>query len=236
MGRRHQQGWSKLTLPTDAAHRPCSGIVIGDSRLVHIGLREEGGFIGHARSASRHPVPEHISAKHADLALSLAGLFGNSISRRPWFRSASRFGGSLRCLRIRRTSTRSRMATAVFTASSCIMSLPSARLPPWGLIFPISTVILDDIVRYQDVLQAGSRNRLLRFIPWTATSSGNVAVLNDTSDFYRYFDATPHCEFLFDCIERAVSQELARRACVSRTSGRLSSGRHGSPRHGRAQA
>ena len=33
-------------------------------------------------------------------------------------------------------------------------------------------------------------------------------VLNETADYYRYFDATAHAEFLFKCIERAVDVVL----------------------------
>jgi hypothetical protein len=31
-----------------------------------------------------------------------------------------------------------------------------------------------------------------------------VEILNETIDFYRYFDATPHSEFLFECVERTI--------------------------------
>lgn len=71
-------------------------------------------------------------------------------------------------------------------------------------------MILEDIVRYRDVLQSVSRP-LLDWISWTATSTGNIAVSSDTVDYYRYFDATMHCEYLFDCIEQTVTKELSRK-------------------------
>lgn len=40
------------------------------------------------------------------------------------------------------------------------------------------------------------------------TEKNNVRVTNDTIDFYRYFDATPHAEFLFECIRRTLDEEL----------------------------
>ena len=59
--------------------------------------------------------------------------------------------------------------------------------------------ILDRIDAYRTVLESYSR-RLLPFIHWQSTDRGNVTVLNQTADFYRYFDATPHAEFLFECV------------------------------------
>jgi hypothetical protein len=33
-------------------------------------------------------------------------------------------------------------------------------------------------------------------------------VKNETADFYRYFDATAHSEFLYSCVEQTVNQDL----------------------------
>ena len=54
--------------------------------------------------------------------------------------------------------------------------------------------ILDRITEYKGVLESYS-SRLLPCVQWEATQKGNVKVLNDTGDFYRFFDATPHAEF-----------------------------------------
>ena len=37
---------------------------------------------------------------------------------------------------------------------------------------------------------------------------GNVTVLNDTGDFYRFFDATPHAEFLYACVRKTIEEDL----------------------------
>jgi hypothetical protein len=37
-------------------------------------------------------------------------------------------------------------------------------------------------------------------------------VLNDTGDFYRFFDATPHAEFLFACVRQTVEENLPHEA------------------------
>ena len=33
-------------------------------------------------------------------------------------------------------------------------------------------------------------------------------MLNDTADFYRYFDATPQAEFLYGCVRKTVEEDL----------------------------
>ncbi len=45
-------------------------------------------------------------------------------------------------------------------------------------------------------------------IEWEATSDGNVNVLNQTIDLYRYFDATKQAEFLYKCVEETVLKTL----------------------------
>jgi hypothetical protein len=32
--------------------------------------------------------------------------------------------------------------------------------------------------------------------------------LNDTADFYRFFDATPHAEFLYACVRQTIERDL----------------------------
>jgi hypothetical protein len=41
-------------------------------------------------------------------------------------------------------------------------------------------------------------------------------VLNDTGDFYRFFDATPHAEFLYGCVRRTIEQDLPRETAFLR--------------------
>jgi hypothetical protein len=49
-------------------------------------------------------------------------------------------------------------------------------------------------------------------IDWEETPDHNVKILNDTLDFYRFFDATKQTEFLYDCvrdtIENIIPQEV----------------------------
>jgi hypothetical protein len=74
-------------------------------------------------------------------------------------------------------------------------------------VFPVSAAILDRIDDYRQVLESYSR-RLLPLIEWEPTPEFNVRVLNDTGDFYRYFDATPHAEFLYACVQKTIDEDL----------------------------
>lgn len=78
---------------------------------------------------------------------------------------------------------------------------------PPGIVFPVSAVILSRIEEYRAVLEDYSK-RLLPIIRWQPTARGNVEVTNETADFYRFFDATPHAEFLYSCVEQTIESEL----------------------------
>ena len=68
---------------------------------------------------------------------------------------------------------------------------------------------IDQIDRYRGTLQAHSAP-LMNFIEWRSTPERNVEVLNDTSDLYRYFDCTEAAEFLYECVQRTVDNDLPR--------------------------
>ena len=63
--------------------------------------------------------------------------------------------------------------------------------------------ILERIDDYAKVLESYS-HPLLDFIKWEKTKENNVAVLNQTADYYRYFDATKQAEFLCECIDNTI--------------------------------
>ncbi|MCJ2010924.1 Fic family protein [Methylobacterium sp. J-076] len=178
--------------------------LIGDDRLVRVGLRDEGGFVGR-HDAFGHPEPEHISANAKDLNGLLRGVeHFNSISKilefHPVLAAACIAFGFVYIHpfedgngRIHRFLLHHVLAEFGYT--------------PKEIVFPISSVILDDIARYKDTLEIISRP-LLELIEWKSTDRGNIEVQMETSDYYRYFDATAHCEYLFKCIQRSVEKEL----------------------------
>lgn len=47
---------------------------------------------------------------------------------------------------------------------------------------------------------------------WEPADRGNVGVLNDTDDFFRFFDATPHTEFLYRYVQQTIEYDLPREA------------------------
>ena len=84
---------------------------------------------------------------------------------------------------------------------------------PSGVVFPVSAVILRRMAGYRDVLQQHSQ-KLLPLIDWEATADGNVRVRGETADLYRYFDATPHAEYLFGCVQATLEHDLPREAAL----------------------
>ena len=78
---------------------------------------------------------------------------------------------------------------------------------PPGMVFPVSAAILDRIDDYRRTLQSYSA-RLRPLIKWESTDKGNVHVLNETADYYRFFDATPHAEFLYECVAQTIDTDL----------------------------
>ncbi len=180
-------------------------IVIGDPRFVHLGLREEGGFVGNHDRVTGEPIPDHISARPEDLESLLRGLVECA--------DRSVKGGL------------DPVVAAAVTAFGFVYIHPfedgNGRLHRWlihhvlsvagynppGIVFPISAAILRDIKQYKEVLESYSKP-LLPCIEWQSTESGNIEVVGQTADYYRYFDATAHAEFLFHCVEETVEQDL----------------------------
>jgi Fic family protein len=78
---------------------------------------------------------------------------------------------------------------------------------PAGVIFPISAAILRDRRSYDHALETFSKP-LSECIAWHWTSEQEIVVTNDTSDLYRYFDATVFAEYLYDRIADTVRRDL----------------------------
>ncbi len=180
-------------------------IVIADNRFVMPGLRLEGGFIGLHDRVTGMPLPEHISAKPDDLELLINGL--------------------LKAYALLINSDYPPVLLAASLAFGFVFIHPfedgNGRLHRYlfhhilaetgfvkkGLVFPVSTVILERIDRYREILQNYSNPRLA-FIDWHQTLNNNVEVVNETVDLYRYFDATLQAEFLYECVDYTVEVSL----------------------------
>jgi hypothetical protein len=79
------------------------------------------------------------------------------------------------------------------------------KFTPEGIIFPVSAAILERIGDYRKILERYS-HPLLDFIEWKKTPNNNVEVINETIDYYRYFDATTQAEFLFECVDYTINK------------------------------
>lgn len=198
-----------------AGNRPLSlaelnrlqAVVIGDDRFVRLGLRDEGGFIGVHDRDTNLPLPDHISARHEDLAGLLEGVvaFADRAARGamdPVVAAASLAFGFVYIHpyidgngRLHRWLIHHALASASYN-------------PP-GLVFPVSAAILRNLDRYRAVLESFSAP-LLPFIDWRPSEQGNVEVLNETVDYYRFFDATAHAVFLYACVEQTIETDLPR--------------------------
>lgn len=83
--------------------------------------------------------------------------------------------------------------------------LAKKKFTQQGVIFPVSASILDHINDYKNVLEWYSKP-LLDYIKWKEIGNYNIEVINNTIDFYRYFDATKQAEFLYDCLEDTITR------------------------------
>ncbi len=196
-----QAGQQELTL--DEFLR-LQSIVIEDARFIKMGWRTEGGFVG-VHDNMRIPIPEHISARWQDIQRLMNGLIATDHKL-----EASAYDPVL---------------AAAIIAFGFIFIHPFAdgngrihrflihhvlaekEFAPTGIVFPVSAVILKRIDEYRRILEAYSKPRLF-LIDWMPTDRGNVEVLNDTCDLYRFFDATGQAEFLYDCVRQTIEETL----------------------------
>ena len=184
-------------------------LVIENTRFVQMGLRKKGGFVGEHDRLSGEPIPDHISANSPDLDDLIDGLI--EVNKM-----------------LIKDDIHAVVAAAVIAFGFVFIHpfedgngrihrylihhmLAKKQFADQGIIFPVSSSILDHITDYQKVLQSYSKP-LLDLIEWVETKDHNVEVTNETKDYYRFFDATNQTEFLFDCvadtIKNIVPQEI----------------------------
>ncbi|GJM06380.1 MAG: cell division protein Fic [marine bacterium B5-7] len=179
--------------------------LIEDPRFTQIGYREEGGFIGEHDRITGHPIPDHISAKWQDVVPLMDALIETE--------------------KLLKDSDIDAVIAATVIAFGFVFIHPledgNGRIHRYlihheliqkqfgmpGVVFPVSSVMFDRILKYRETLEHFSKPRLPMF-QWRGTEAGNVEVLNETADFYRYFDATHQAEFLYDCIQETIETTL----------------------------
>lgn len=196
-----QAGKNPLTL--DEILR-LQSVLIEDTRFVRAGLRPDGVFIG-ARDHHGDPLPEFIGAKARDLADLMSGLLRANDRMRedgidPVLKATATAFGFVYIHPFEDGNGR---------MHRCLIHhvLAERKFTPPGMVFPVSSVMLDRIDHYRSTLQ-GHSGPLMPFIEWRPTLSRKVEVLNDTADLYRYFDCTEEAEFLYSCVWRTVEDDL----------------------------
>ena len=184
-------------------------IIIESKRFTKMGFRTESGFVGDRERNTGEPIPDHISARWQDVDQLIDGLIDTY-----HLLDNEKFDPIL---------------TATVIAFGFVFIHPFSdgngrihrylihhilaklNLTYQGIIFPISASILDKIEDYRIVLESYS-HPILELIEWETAPDHNVEVLNETIDYYRYFDATKQAEFLFDCvldtIQRIIPEEV----------------------------
>lgn len=176
-------------------------LVIENPRFLELGFRTKGGFVGVHDRITGEPIPDHISAKWEDIDRLINGflkteklllksgmdpvLVASTIAFGFVFIHPFEDGNG----RIHRYLIHHVLSKMSFSKQ--------------GIVFPVSAAILDRIDEYRNVLESYSLP-LLDFIQWVETKDHNINVLNQTLDYYRYFDATKQAEFLYKCVEETV--------------------------------
>jgi len=193
----------KIPLSTKEIER-LHTILLERSRFIKIGLRESEVFLGD-RDRENRPIPQFIGAKSEDL----------EVLMEDWL--------ELHTLLTKEQIDPVIHATILAFAFVYIHPLEDGNgrihryllhhilaereFYPKGMIFPISSVILDEIEQYQEVLVSHTLP-LMSMIEWEATQQGNVKILNNTTDLYRFFDITKSCEFLYAIVEKTIKETL----------------------------
>ncbi|MBT4922635.1 MAG: Fic family protein [Rickettsiales bacterium] len=180
-------------------------IVIEDTRFVNMGFRTAGGFIGTHERMTNIPIPDHISARWQDIDILIDGLIEtyNRLCE----------------------SEMDPIIAATIIAFGFIFIHPfedgngrihrylihhvlnESEFAPDGIIFPVSAAILNSIKEYKNILEHHAKPGL-NLIEWRPTDNGNVEILNETIDLYRYFDVTKQAEFLYDCVYQTIEDIL----------------------------
>ncbi|MCB0372420.1 MAG: Fic family protein [Muricauda sp.] len=178
-------------------------IVIGSKKLRHMGIRTMEGFIGEHDRETLSPMPDHISAKASDLPLLMQGLLDtNALLQQagynPVLAAATIAFGFVFIHPL--SDGNGRIHRYIIHHLLTRMGYTKR-----GMIFPISSAILERIDEYQDILEHYSSQRV-DLIEWKETSDHNIDVLNKTIDLYRYFDLTLQSEFLYECVEETIER------------------------------
>jgi Fic family protein len=202
--------WAKVIL--EAGKNPLSleeierlhKILLKDDRFIKNGLRDTEVFLGD-RDYDQKPRPEFIGAREKDLPELM----------HTWLDLNEQL----------KNSQLDPIIQATIIAFSFIYIHPlqdgNGRLhrylfhhvladrdfTPKGIIFPVSSVILDWISEYKETLTSVS-SPLIEYIEWESDDKLNVKILNETRELYQYFDFTKNSEFFYEVVKHTIEVDL----------------------------
>lgn len=86
-------------------------------------------------------------------------------------------------------------------------SLSKLKFAPQGILFPVSAAMLRDPRAYDNALNAFS-GKIMPHIKFELDDQQRLTVLNATDRLYRYYDATPQAEYLYDAVAETIRKDL----------------------------
>ena len=86
-------------------------------------------------------------------------------------------------------------------------TLARRKFAPPNLVIPVSATMLRNRQAYDQALDAHSK-AISPFVSFQLSEDGEMTVDNDTRDLYRFWDATPQCEYLFEALDEAIRIDL----------------------------
>jgi hypothetical protein len=86
-------------------------------------------------------------------------------------------------------------------------SLAKLNFAPQGILFPVSAAMLRAPKAYDAALNAFSHSITPR-IRYEMDDQQHLTVLNKTDRLYRYYDATPQAEYLFEAVAETIRKDL----------------------------
>jgi hypothetical protein len=86
-------------------------------------------------------------------------------------------------------------------------SLAKLKFAPQGILFPVSEAMLRDPKAYDAALNAFS-GKIMPKIKYEMDDQQRLTVLNKTDTLYRYYDATPQVEYLYEAVAETIRKDL----------------------------
>lgn len=86
-------------------------------------------------------------------------------------------------------------------------SLAKLNFAPQGILFPVSAAMLRAPKAYDAALNAFS-NSIRSRIRYEMDDQQRLTVLNKTDHLYRYYDATPQAEYLYEAVAETIRKDL----------------------------